>query len=1065
MKLTLRNIIFLVLCLFAFTTSAQTGEKGVTITNQSAKTATGQTWAVIVGVSKYQNLAQLNFAHKDAQAFNQYLTSKQINVPADHIKMLLNQEATSTEIYGALDWLKESVKENDKVIFYFSGHGDVEKKTIKQNGFLLAYDAPTAAYMTKGTISIQYLQDYLETYIAEQKVKEVLLIVDACRSGKLAGGMEGIKTTMQVLGKPWTGQITKILSAQEGELSLEDPKWGGGRGVFSYYLMKGIQGLANRNADHTITTGELAAYLPIVVGDETSNSQNPKIEGDAKHPLFDFDEVLLAEAKKDDRNNTMIAMNTKKGIIDELEPAIALSYQKYNDYLAKGWLLWGKNDQDTLNSAVYHYKQLLNDPKAISIRPSLKSSFLSALQKKSQLHLDTLLKGRDRHSDMKRIRAEISYAAAMVDKNHILYNYINARAIYFKVLEMSEVASAIPMYREALKLEEDAPYLYFGMAVTYDDAKLLDSAIYYYKKAQEFAPRWDYPVNNIGVIYLNEKKETEIAKSYFLKAVEANAQSALAYSNLGIAERNQGNYEKAIEYSNQALAIDPKHTNAINNLGNIYYDMKKYDQATNYYNQVLVIDPKYSDALNNLGNANYSQGNYEKALNYYQQALVIDPKFIDAIYNLGNTYHRLKNFEKAISYYNQLLVIDPKYKDALLGLGNIQVDLNNYEKAADYFNRVLNIDKKNVDALNFLGNTYSKQKEYEKAINYYNQALTINPKSISVLSNIGIMYLNQGKNEESRAYFKKIFSIDSTYVNALINIGVAYENEKQYVDAINYYKKAFALDPKNANALVNIGDCYRKQNDFVTATTYYKQALQINPQETEAYQGLTISDSANELKYYHKILSYDPNNEYAYHYMGHLYSEQKQQPIKGLALYIKAVDISPISDANNDLASALAKDENIMLSALKFYQDSLLSKGTESYQVNYIKGYLLYNKQNYKEALPYFQKAITIDPNRSQTYNMAGIVAMYLNNKPLTLSYFSKMIELDPGNPDPNYNLACFYSLTNEISNSLENLEQSFKKGYKDKAHVLEDTDLVNLRKSQDFNKLLQRYFPDNKKQ
>ncbi|TCC92034.1 caspase family protein [Pedobacter frigiditerrae] len=104
------------------------GEKGIIVTNKEKDGPTGKTWAVVVGISEYQNISKLSYAHKDAEAFYKYLRTPQVNVPAENIKMLLNKDAISGEIYGTLEWLAESVKENDKVIFYFSGHGDVEKK-------------------------------------------------------------------------------------------------------------------------------------------------------------------------------------------------------------------------------------------------------------------------------------------------------------------------------------------------------------------------------------------------------------------------------------------------------------------------------------------------------------------------------------------------------------------------------------------------------------------------------------------------------------------------------------------------------------------------------------------------------------------------------------------------------------------------------------------------------------------------------------------------------------------------------------------------------------------------
>ena len=299
MKSKLVLLVCLLCCGMVGASYAQTA-KGVDVAGSPDTAKMGKTWAVIVGISKYKNVKSLNFADKDALAFYNYLVTDNAGpkLSPSQVKLLINENALSADIYGALDWLSGSIKPNDRVIFYFSGHGDLEKQTIKQNGFLLAYDSPSAAYMTSGTISINFLEDYLETYVVKNKAHDVILIADACHSGKLAGGEEGVRLTMHALGENWNNQIIKILSAQEGELSFEDPKWGGGRGVFSYYLMKGIEGLANRNNDNAISISELAAYLPFMVSDATNNTQNPKVDGNPQDILFSFNPKLLAEAKR-----------------------------------------------------------------------------------------------------------------------------------------------------------------------------------------------------------------------------------------------------------------------------------------------------------------------------------------------------------------------------------------------------------------------------------------------------------------------------------------------------------------------------------------------------------------------------------------------------------------------------------------------------------------------------------------------------------------------------------------------------------------------------------------------
>lgn len=59
-----------IICQFSCTAIAQTSPKGATITSTTDSGKTGNTWAVIAGISKYQNVQGLNYADKDAMAIN-----------------------------------------------------------------------------------------------------------------------------------------------------------------------------------------------------------------------------------------------------------------------------------------------------------------------------------------------------------------------------------------------------------------------------------------------------------------------------------------------------------------------------------------------------------------------------------------------------------------------------------------------------------------------------------------------------------------------------------------------------------------------------------------------------------------------------------------------------------------------------------------------------------------------------------------------------------------------------------------------------------------------------------
>jgi uncharacterized caspase-like protein len=271
------------------------------IFSQTLSLDISETYAVVVGISDYQDpqIPDLRFADKDALAFAGFLQSPAGgSLDEDHLKVLVNEKATAAKFAIALDWLWEVASENDRAIIYFSGHGDVEKKSITQPGYLLCWDAPAQVYMAGGAFDVRVLNDVVSTLSVQNKSK-VLLVTDACRAGKLSGsGINGSQATASHLAKQFANEI-KILSCQPDEYSIEGEQRGGGRGAFSYHLLDGLTGLADGNGDQSVNLMEIGRYLEDNVTTEVApHSQIPMTIGSRGEKLTTVFPELIEQLKE-----------------------------------------------------------------------------------------------------------------------------------------------------------------------------------------------------------------------------------------------------------------------------------------------------------------------------------------------------------------------------------------------------------------------------------------------------------------------------------------------------------------------------------------------------------------------------------------------------------------------------------------------------------------------------------------------------------------------------------------------------------------------------------------------
>jgi len=171
---------------------------------------------------------------------------------------------------------------NDVILFYFSGHG-------LPGAFLpVDYDG----YANR----LEHYQ--LRDALLQSRAKHKLVIADACHSGSLGGRDElGDAVAARSVGGGADAALNAyysalnnaqastalLLSSKGEEISLED---GGLRsGIFSHYLIRGMQGEADSNGDKLVSIQELFNFVHREVRRYTGNIQTPTLTGT-------FDELM-----------------------------------------------------------------------------------------------------------------------------------------------------------------------------------------------------------------------------------------------------------------------------------------------------------------------------------------------------------------------------------------------------------------------------------------------------------------------------------------------------------------------------------------------------------------------------------------------------------------------------------------------------------------------------------------------------------------------------------------------------------------------------------------------------
>jgi hypothetical protein len=240
-------------------------------------------WAAVIGVDNYPNVRKLRYAADDAKAFYDHLVHYN-HIPAENVTLLLDQEASLTELRSTLGThLKSKAGRDDMVIIFFAGHGATEKDVMSPDGdglekYLLPYDAdPKDLYATAlpmGEVS---------RIFNRIRSERLVFIADSCYSGASGGrtiSLTGIRANISdaFLDRIATGKGRIILTASgANEVSAEDEKLH--HGVFTYFLLDGLRGKADTDKDGVITVDEAYAYVSKQVPQATGQEQHPVKKG------------------------------------------------------------------------------------------------------------------------------------------------------------------------------------------------------------------------------------------------------------------------------------------------------------------------------------------------------------------------------------------------------------------------------------------------------------------------------------------------------------------------------------------------------------------------------------------------------------------------------------------------------------------------------------------------------------------------------------------------------------------------------------------------------------------
>ena len=484
--------------------------------------------AIIVGCSSYltPEIPDLLYAEADGIALYERLINPDVGGYEQPAVELL-RSPNADPLRRAFERLLRTAQPDDRILLYFAGHG---LRDEAGRMYLALRDTDPELVRATG-ISAQLVRELLD----ECRSKHICLIMDCCFSGAFTGvrsvgrlNRDEVQRGVETLG----GQGTVILtSAQASQQAREREEYG--HGVFTHYLLEGLDGAADGDADGVITPDELYRYIASQMDREVGHTQRPTFSGNLIGGTFPlalskrrrseaFTRVLDQANSLRERRLHMVALSSleqfqpgsivEQQTLDEIRATLQLEMRQFGMEFrrrvfdeAKADLLGGPVFHEILASLAKRPEQVFFDDTSDIRQSLLRNYFLGRIDPRG-VQRYWPVEGKDHPR-----KAAVAPESAATQKSTALTSVepsIAASSVCFS----TRIREVLRIHRApATALRRSALYLLLGLAAV---------AAWFLSPKPMFRPTFDPQALRVGILLKREWVPPESAKQTFRLLLE-----------------------------------------------------------------------------------------------------------------------------------------------------------------------------------------------------------------------------------------------------------------------------------------------------------------------------------------------------------------------------------------------------------------------------------------------------------------------------------------------------------------------------------------------------------------
>lgn len=407
--------------------------------------------------------------------------------------------------------------------------------------------------------------------------------------------------------------------------------------------------------------------------------------------------------------------------------------------------------------------------------------------------------------------------------------------------ELKNYNLAYALYKQAKKIDDMDPYLYFKWGITLIKDNKKDSAINYLKRSLM------YDIENIeanfllGVLYMEEKQDYNLARDYFIRTLELNSQYTEARHYLAYCYHKLKNYKLSILNSLKAIKKADVNIQTHIILAENYLKLNRKEKAVKTYETYA--GEKTAEFYASWGITLEKLNNLEGAKEKFDTALLLNKDNTDILYKASRLYLKLKLYDESFNLAYKTLKIDPSNIKAIKILGDLNFQIKRYQKAIKYYEKVLNRDKKHPILYFYIAKCYENIEKTDQAIYYYEKVIEYIPKLKIAYINLVKLLIKEENLKKANRKMQTAYKLFKRNYLICYYFGKTFQLLKLYNNAIDKYNECNILKPEYTKCIIEKINLLIDIKEYENALNYLieKKDILIDSKENKGvYNNLEI---------------------------------------------------------------------------------------------------------------------------------------------------------------------------------------------------------------------------------